>query len=179
MAEGIFHKEEALLFCGLLYVNEDCYLLARDLLIETFGPIILESGQYAWNHSKYYTQEMGNDIKRRFVLFDALFDTGQISDTKLKAIEIERCMSDKGKRSVNVDPGYLTLAKVVLATTKNYSHRIYLRDGIYAEVTLTFRRGGTYEPHMYTYRDYVEDFARDFLLKAREILEKKTVRMDE
>ncbi|MBF0567095.1 MAG: DUF4416 family protein [Nitrospirae bacterium] len=173
-AGSVVHKEEALLFTGLLYVSMNSYLVSRDLLIDAFGPAIIESDEYTWDFSKYYSMEMGSGIKRRFILFDTPYDVQQISDTKLKTIEMEWCLSDKGKRTVNIDPGYLTLAKVVLATTKNYSHRIYLKDGIYAEVTLTFKRGGSYEPHMYTYRDYTEGVARDFLARGRDILLQKT-----
>ncbi len=91
----------------------------------------------------------------------------------LKTNEIEDAFSLNGKRRINLDPGYLTLAKIVLVSTKNYSHRIYLKKGIYGEVTLIYyKEYGTFKPNLYTYRDYQDKAHIDVFMQARELLKK-------
>jgi hypothetical protein len=85
--------------------------------------------------------------------------------------EIEYQLSEHEKRTVNLDPGYLTLAKVVLASTKNYSHRIFIGKGIYAEVTLIYKKG-QYRPHLFTYMDYASDTVRGIFEQARDFLKR-------
>ncbi len=108
---------------------------------------------------------------RQFIFFQNLIDPGLLSDIKLKTNEIEASLSSEGKRSINLDPGYLTLSNIVLASTKNYAHRIYLGKGIYGEITLIYK-DDTYKPHLFTYRDYQDKTHIDIFLKAREILKK-------
>jgi hypothetical protein len=102
-----------------------------------------------------------------------MLDPGTIADIKLKTNEIEDAFSLNGKRRINLDPGYLTLAKIVLVSTKNYSHRIYLKKGIYGEVTLIYYKDGTFKPHLFTYRDYQDKACTDIFLHVRELLKKK------
>jgi len=103
-----------------------------------------------------------------------MLDSETIADIKLKTIEIEDLLSLNGKRRINLDPGYLTLAKIVLASTKNYSHRIHLKKGIYGEVTLIYySKDGTFKPHLFTYRDYQDKACIDIFLHVRELLKKK------
>lgn len=87
------------------------------------------------------------------MFFKNLISEEDIADIKIKTNQIEKELSVEGKRKINLDPGYIGLAKLVLATTKDYSHRIYLRRGIYGEVTLIYR-GNSFTPHINTYRDY-------------------------
>ena len=84
-------------------------------------------------------------------------------------IGVEKKLSENGRRRINIDPGYLTPSKVVLASTKNYSHRIYMGKGIYAEATLVFRNG-RYGPHLFTYRDYASEAYVDIFCEARKTL---------
>lgn len=161
--------EKALLFTGLLF-NDEIYLNeARQRLLNLFGKILFESPAFDWDYSEYYREELGWPIKRSFIFFDGLINSETLPDIKLLTIEIERDLSRDGKRSVNIDPGYLTLSKVVLASTKNYSHRIYVGKGIFAEVTLIFRNK-SYRPHLFTYRDYASDSYIDIFMKARQHL---------
>lgn len=126
-----------------------------------------------WNFSAHYREELGPSIKRRFIFFKDLFDTGTLADIKIKTNEIEGAFSVDGRRLVNLDPGYITLAKIVLASTKNYSHRINLGKGIYGEVTLIYvEKEGTFKPHLFTYRDYQEKSSIDMFLDARARLRK-------
>jgi hypothetical protein len=92
-----------------------------------------------------------------------------MAEVKLRTNTLERELSSCGKRAVNIDPGYITLSKAVLATTKNYSHRIYLREGIYAEITLAWEKG-TFTPRPWTYPDYRTDTAVSFFNRARKLL---------
>jgi len=145
--------ERALLFIATLYSDEGVYRRAKERLIRDFGELSFESERLPWIHSEYYRDELGWPITRRFVAFKKGFDTGAIRDIKLATNALEDAFSVEGRRKINLDPGYITEAKVVLATTKNYPHRIYLGSGIFAEVTL-FYTGGRYRSHRFTYRDY-------------------------
>ncbi len=168
------HPEQALLFLGALYSDRQIFAEAGHILAEQFGEIILTSPAVAWDHSSHYKDELGWPIFRQFVFFSSVIDTGSLADTKLKTIEIEDSLSAGGKRRINLDPGYITLAKVVLASTKNYSHRIYLGKGIFAEITLIYRAvERTYTPHLFTYTDYQEKDNIDLFMKARNELRRK------
>jgi hypothetical protein len=142
-------------FVGALYGREDSYLRAREALAPLFGPALMETEAFPWGYSLYYRQELGWPIFRRFVFYEALMREEDLPDIKLRTISVESALSLQGRRTVNLDPGYLTPAKVVLASTKDYSHRICLRSGIYGEVTLVFRKG-RFHPHLNTYRDYID-----------------------
>ncbi len=148
------------------------YVTTKRILSQKFGTIVLESNEAEWVHSNYYENELGWPTKRQFILFGNLINPEDIPEIKLLANDIEKTLSEDSKRKVNIDPGYLTLSKVVLVTTKNYAHRICLRSGIYAEVTLIYQKG-TYQPHLFTYPDYREPQTIQFLLKARQILKNK------
>jgi hypothetical protein len=167
----IKNSEPALLFIGTLYSNEDAFNRSKKILEENFGEILFISPSLPWNYSSYYKNEIGSPLSRQFIFFKTLIDPGLLADIKLKTNEIEASLSSKGKRTINLDPGYFTLSNVVLASTKTYAHRIYLGKGIYAEVTLIYK-DDTYKPHLFTYRDYQDKTHIDVFLKAREMLKK-------
>jgi len=148
--------KKVLLFIATLFKDKEAYYTARKILEEKFGSIFLESPEKLWNYSDYYRPELGSPIMRRFMFFENLISEGEIAQIKIQTNQIEEELSKDGKRTINLDPGYIGLAKLVLATTKDYSHRIYLRDGIYGEVTLIFK-DNSFRPHIKTYRDYAED----------------------
>jgi hypothetical protein len=134
-----------------------------------FGPRDLISPVWQWNHTRYYEKEMGKDLKRQFIFFAKLFNPGEIADIKLRTNELEQQFcNDLGGRSVNLDPGYLDAAKLVLASTKDFSHRIYIGKGIYGEVTLSYT-GGHYTPLPHTFPDYRTEEYRGLFDKAREL----------
>jgi hypothetical protein len=122
-------------------------------LSQEFGRIDYESQLLPFDHTNYYAPEFGENLKRRFVSFEELVQPGRLAEIKLltNALEVEWAV--EGKRLVNIDPGYVSHSKLVLATTKNHAHRIYLGQGIYAEVTLHFR-SGTFRAWPWTYPDY-------------------------
>ncbi len=147
--------ERAILFIAMLLSDEGILEKVRPVLVRDFGEILHETQPQDWNWSDYYSDELGASIKRSFLFFKTPIDSSTISDIKLRTNEIEKGLSINGKRRVNLDPGYMTLSKVVLASTKNYCHRIYLGKGIYAEITLYYSRG-SFKPHLFTYRDYAQ-----------------------
>lgn len=135
---------------------------AEACLQEAFGPVDYQSALLPFHHTTYYEPEMGPDLKRRIVAFQRLVDPGDLAAIKRKTNALEEQWAAEGKRRVNLDPGYLDLAKLVLASTKDHGHRIYLGQGIYAEVTLQYR-GGRFQPWPWTYPDYAsEEYCRLF-----------------
>ena len=164
--------EIAILFVGLLYGRETDLRRAKELLENEYGTFALESQIFDWSHSDYYKDELGPNIKRKFILFDKCISPEEITEIKLRTNEIEDKLSIDKKRSVNIDPGYLALGKVVLASTKNYCHRIYLGNGIYAEVTLYYQNND-FHPTPFTFNDYKQKEYIEFFKKAREYLKTK------
>lgn len=132
-----------------------------------FGPIDLASDLVDFSFTRYYDAEMGAPIKRQLFSFANLIEPDALAAIKLRTNAVEAEFANSGKysiaRPVNLDPGYVAASKLVLATTKDYSHRIYLRDGIYAEVTLVYH-GQQFEPLQWTYPDYcTESYVRFFM----------------
>jgi len=161
------------LFVGML--SQDITLLdqLKDELKSIFGPVDMESYVWDWEHTDYYAKEMGTGLKRKFVFFKNLIDPGNISDIKLKTIEIEKqYLNEKGGRRINLDPGYLDSAKIVLVSTKDFSHRIYLGNGIYGEVTLIYS-GKDYQILPFTYPDFRTPEYLDVFREAREKFKKQ------
>lgn len=161
--------ESVLLFVGTLHADSRAFDAAEKLLTQNFGDILLSSPRIKWNHSSYYSDELGWPIYRRFIFFRKLINPGRLADIKIKTNGIESMLSIDGKRTVNLDPGYLTPSSIVLASTKNYAHRVYLSQGIYAEVTLLYKNN-SYTPHLFTYRDYQEKTSIEIFARARENL---------
>jgi hypothetical protein len=144
---------------------------ARARLEEAHGPIALASAPYAFDMTRYYEASMGSDLRKALWAFRDLVDPARLPDLKLAANALEEELAGLGlypeARPVNLDPGYLVLGKFVLATTKDQAHRLYLRDGIFAEVTLHYQ-SGAYHPWPWTYADYRLDEVIAFLGSARE-----------
>jgi hypothetical protein len=158
-----------MLFVGTLYCQEEVYLKSKEKLISMFGPVFMETSAMPWEYTDYYKEELGSPILRRFIFFENLITQDEIADIKLRTNTLEAEFSVDGKRRINLDPGYLTPAKIVLASTKDYSHRIYLGRGIYAEVTLIYSKG-RFHPHIYTYRDYQDEKYLEIFMDVRERL---------
>jgi hypothetical protein len=147
------------LIAGVISSSETASRQAEESLAEAFGVIDYKSKMIDFDFTSYYTEEMGTGLKRYFLGFKKLIDPANLANIKIFTNEAERLISAKTasfKRAVNIDPGYITAAKLVLASTKDYSHRIYLCDGIYAETTLSYRKD-TFRPLDWTYPDYRTD----------------------
>jgi len=165
-------SEPALLFVGMLYSDPAVLNHVQQTLEREFGGALLVSPSSQWDYSLHYKDELGWPLLRQFVFFKNVIDPETLADIKVKTNEIEDSFSVNGKRQINLDPGYLTLAKIVLASTKNYAHRVYLRKGIYGEITL-FYQDGIFKPHIFTYRDYQEKSCIDMFMHARKLFKKQ------
>jgi len=128
----------------------------KEALSGAFGPIDFESELLPFDHTDYYAPEFGPGLQRQIVTFAGLVDPGELPAIKLKTNEMERAMAPDGSRQVNIDPGYVSLGKLVLATTKNHAHRLYLGLGIYGEGTLTYQQG-RFRAWPWTYPDYASE----------------------
>ncbi len=126
---------------------------AQAALEEVFGPADWQSELLPFDHTNYYTAEHGPGLMRRLVAFQRLIDPGRLSAIKHQTNALEGRWTREGRRRVNLDPGYLSLSKLVLATTKDHGHRVYLGGGIYAEVTLRYQ-DGSFQTWPWTYPDY-------------------------
>jgi hypothetical protein len=149
---------------------------AREALEAEWGTIDFESELLPFDHTPYYEREFGPSLVRQIWTFEPLVDPGDLSTIKLRTNELEQRWAVDGRRQANLDPGYVSMAKLVLATTKNHGHRIYVGQGIYAEVTLQYR-DGAYRPWPWTYPDYAtrvycalfEDIRRRYIGQLRKL----------
>ncbi len=131
-----------------------------------FGPIDLVSPWMPFNFTTYYESEMGSPLLRRVFAFQLLIAQDDLSAIKLATNQIERHYSQKGRRRVNIDPGYMLHERFVLASGKNFSHRVSIGSGIYADLTLIYQKG-RFQKLPWTYPDYNDDGMRTFLEQVR------------
>jgi len=141
------------LIIAFIFKEEALLNKARAFLEKQFGEIDFESQILSFNHTTYYAEEFGKHLKRRFVSFKKLISPSKLPEIKIITNKLEKKLSKGLKRTINIDPGYLDLAKLVLASTKDYKHRIYLNKGVYSEVTL-FYENKSFRPWDWTYPDY-------------------------
>lgn len=160
---------KAKLFAAVMYSGEEVYKKAVEELVKKFGAIDCESEAFAFDFTDYYAEEMGQKLFKKFLSFRDLINREELADIKVFTNELEKKLSKEGKRQVNIDPGYVTAHNLVLATRKESQHRIYLRDGVFAEVTLALKKNGCIY-FDWTYPDYRTKLACDFLLKVRDSL---------
>lgn len=151
---GVFLKEPSLL--GPV----------ADALVRRHGPPDMIGPWMAFDQTRYYEPEMGGPLRRRMFSFKGLIDQGDLPDIKRHANGLEADLAEAGRRRVNIDPGCLLAERFVLATGKNFSHRIHLDGGIYADLTLIYENGA-YKALPWTYPDYGEERMRDFLARVR------------
>lgn len=136
-------------------------------LIKEFGAIDLVSNLFLFDHTDYYIEEMGTNLQKKFISFSEMIPVETLPDIKLFTNDVEQHYVIGGKRRINIDPGYVTHAQLVLATTKDRTHRIYLGKGIHADLTY-FCLKKIFRPLEWTYPDYREPLAIDFFHKVRE-----------
>ncbi|MCS7166461.1 MAG: DUF4416 family protein [Gemmatales bacterium] len=150
--------------------HEQALQWAQQRLQEHFGPILAVSPSFPFDHTDYYTASMGTGLRKQLLAFHELIAPDQLPDIKHLTNTMESELAHSGKfpepRPINLDPGYLDTGKFILASTKNHAHRIYLRDGIYAEVTLYYENK-RFRPWPWTYRDYQQPLVLDFLEQVR------------
>jgi hypothetical protein len=142
----------------------------------SWGPIVKRSVLFEFTETNYYQATMGDGLKKQFLAFENLFAPAHIADTKHRSNTWEQEFRSEHdfseERPINIDPGYISEAKLVLVTTKDRDHRIYLRDGIFAEVTLHFR-GREWTHSRWTYPDYQRHDFQDFFTECRQWLRER------
>jgi hypothetical protein len=141
----------------------------RGILSERFGPVGGSYGPVPFTFTRYYEDEMGQDPLKCYLAFTRPMDRETLPAIKVFTNGLERRYLRGGKRTINLDPGYIARDKLVLASTKDFYHRLYLSEGIYAEVTLHFRKGG-FRFFSWTYPDYKEAGFLEFATRLRAAL---------
>ena len=141
------------LVCALLFKDDRILIKTKTLLRRHFGSIDFESAVMPFAYTSYYEGEFGKSLRRQFISFRRLIPAQGLNRIKIITNAIEKKSSLNKLRCVNIDPGYIELPRFVLASTKDYAHRIYLGKGIFAEITLLYQ-GNTFKPWEWTYPDY-------------------------
>ena len=157
----------AKLVIGVIVQDKNLLAAIMEALTGTFGSHDLISPWFDFNYTDYYESEMGHHLFRRMLVFKTLIHQEDLAGIKIITNGIESKYLSHGNRQVNLDPGYLLLERFVLATGKNYSHRIYIGKGIYADLTLFYEKG-KYQVLPWTYPDYAQPDIQAFLIKVRE-----------
>jgi hypothetical protein len=139
--------------CGLLYSDFSKAELAISMLEAILGPLDLTSFVFPFDVTDYYNQETGEDIKRLFVSFSRPVPQDSLADIKVRCRDVELEFAENGQRAVNIDPGMVTAERLVLATSKNFTHRIYIGRGVHADLSLIYQ-GKSFQPLPWTFADY-------------------------
>ncbi|MBI2026704.1 MAG: DUF4416 family protein [Deltaproteobacteria bacterium] len=158
------------LVVGVLYQKE-CHVQKKMIFEQceaAFGHIEEQTDDFSFHHTAYYEEEMGPQLMRFWLAFENLHHVEDFVKVKHAAYEIENIWVEKGKRLVNVDPGFLSLHNFILLSFKDFSHRIPLGQGVYADLTLIFKGSNAFEKLPWTYADYQSDEFMGFLSKTRD-----------
>jgi len=145
----------AKLVVSLLMKKTELLTSVAEDLIKEMGAIDMVSPWMPFNYTHYYAAEMGTPLKRRVITFKRLIEQDDLASVKLSTNRLEQRCAVAGQRQINIDPGYLLRSRFILATGKNYAHRIYLGKGIYADLTLIFQKGA-FRKLPWTYPDYAD-----------------------
>lgn len=154
------------LIASLLTADSNLLSETESALEARLGRIDYRSRLLPFDCTSYYEPEFGLNLVRRFVTFETLIDAPALSSVKLATNDLEARWMAGGRRRVNIDPGYIALGKLVLATTKDQAHRIDIGQGIFAEVTLRYQ-GGSFKSWEWTYPDYASQAYIDLLNELR------------
>ena len=162
---------------AVMSADRELIPLATGRMGEILGEVDLESAAYLFDFSDYYRSEMGEPLFKQFFSFRQLQEPEILTRLKRKTAACERMhRGPGGGRLVNLDPGYWSDAKLVLASTKNYSHRICIGRRIFAEITLRYHKGKL-QPMEWTYPDYCTGLAMEFFGKVRQIYLQQIARL--
>ena len=147
------------LFIGMLSPEPALFDACAEILSRAYGPLDFSSEVMPWDNTDYYRDEMGPGIVRKFLFFETLMDQGKMPSIKKITASLEKDFIVPAglmvRRRINLDPGYVTEAKVVLTTAKDFAHRIYIGENIYAEVTLRYSvKERSFAPLEHTYPDF-------------------------
>jgi len=157
------------LFLALLFNNDLDMENLVEVINNELGNIDYTSDVFDFCSTRYYQEEMGNDLKRQVLSFTKLIKREQLVDIKILANDIEsRFCDSKGNRTVNLDPGYIAAEHLILATGKGYYHRPYLGSGVYADLTLVYQNN-SFKGLEWTYPDYKLDHMQEIFMNIRDI----------
>lgn len=172
----LYKPKKCKLIFGIIYSSDKIYTNTKKSLLKKYGTIDFESQALDFSYTDYYREEMGSNLKRRFISLKKLIDPTDIVDVKHFVLKLEKKYSILKKRRINIDPGYLNDAKLILSTTKDFSHRIYLGGKIFAEVTLIYQRH-KFNNLPWTFPDYRTRAYKDILLKIRNLYKEQIKRL--
>lgn len=161
--------EPVKLIAGIMYAPSFAVEQVLERLASRFGTPGETYGPIEFSFTGYYAPEMGANLKKLYVCWGAPLERDALPGIKNWTNSIEQEFAADGRRSVNIDPGYLARDKLVLASTKDFFHRMYLGQGMYGEVTLHFRQGA-FRHFSWTYPDFKEEKLQEFLVRARAAL---------
>jgi hypothetical protein len=146
----------------------------KDLIIQTLNEIEQYYGEFCWitsffpfTSTHYYEKEFGNNLIRVIAALYNFIDQDRLLETKKFSYHLESKFSENKKRLVNIDPGMITAERLVLATGKNFTHRIYLGEGIFADLTLIFQKN-SFRTLSWTFPDYGSKEFISFFNNARD-----------
>lgn len=157
----------AKLIMALMYKDKGILDKVKKELVNMFGSIEDESAEYRFNFTDYYKKEMGSLLLKRFISFKRLIKREKLAEIRLKTAEIERRFAKKGKRKINIDPGYVTKNAVFMASVKERAHKVYIGKGVFVDMNLILKRKGAFFFH-WTFPDYKIASNQEFFHRVRE-----------
>ncbi len=163
--------EPVQLFIGILAPSDRRLSDIKERLVRCFGPMDLESDGFPFDVTDYYEPEMGPGLLRWLVSFERLISPEEIVEVKLESNRIEEEFEAGGRRSVNLDPGYMDIYKIVLASAKFQGPKIYLGEGIYADPALHYDKG--WKPFPWGFPDFRDGRYNDVLTEIRRLYKAK------
>ena len=161
-----FEKEK--LIMGIIYTTDEQYENIIKILEGRFGAIDFMTDEFSFSDefSSYYDDEIGGEARRKILSFEELVDPSEQAEIKAYTNAVEAEYSVDGNRKINLDPGFLSHGRLMLATTKAAGFRIPLADGIYTELTLFWARGAWHKLP-WSYRDYQSERVQKFITSVR------------
>ncbi len=162
------HPDPAKLVIGCIMNDKALVESLFPFLEDQFGPVDMISRWLEFAYTDYYYKEMGSPLFRKVLVFKTLVAQEDLALIKEKTNEIEERFTLSGKRNINIDPGYLLSSRFILATGKEYSHRIYIGRKIYADLTLMYSKTEGFKTLPWTYPDYASESMMSFLSKVRD-----------
>lgn len=154
------------LFMGIIYDENSEIISCLNSLEQKYGQIGFKSKIFPFDSTSYYSSEMGQNLSRKFIAFEELIKREQIVEVKHYSNDLEDAFSLDKKRTINIDPGYIAAEHVVLSTGKAYSHRPYLGEGVYADLTLVYKNN-SFIFLDWTYPDYKDKNIQDIFIELR------------
>jgi len=159
------------LICGIIASKEASFKKAEERLVRLYGSVDITSPLITFNFTDYYEKQMGKNLKRQFLSFSSLISPEKLGEIKLRTNGFEeeiRKELKEGRRVVNLDPGYLTQSSLIMATAKDFAHRIPIQQGIYAHLELLFSKKDI-KTLDWTYPDYRSEEYQNFFMEIRRI----------